>query len=68
MLAYDQYADLWTQAYEPETLEEALYDALGIAYAKYDYLREQACGEITPAIDQVDAYITGIEKLLAWEG
>lgn len=71
MLSYDWKRDRYVHG-PTKSLEERLYDEAGLALSEIDRQHDDLKPEQTEPdydrIDRLDAYITGIEKLLAWEG
>lgn len=70
MLNYNPQSDEWEQQNRPETLEEDLFDNLGLAYTYRDYLLDDVVftPQVQARLNRLDGYITGLETLLTLEG
>lgn len=68
MLSFSKILDQWQ--HDPDdspTLEQRVYDQIGLAYQRYDYLTlDLGLCPNSEYVLKADAYITGLEKLLEW--
>jgi len=65
MLSWNTPRQTWEKLPEPD-LAQNIYDELGIAYRRYDNMCDQGMDYHDPVRARLDAYLTGLEKLLDW--
>jgi len=69
MLSWNRADDQWETNWHPETLEEQICEQITISTQEYDYRwLDEGRSRDDARMLRLDAYLTGLEKLLDWEG
>lgn len=69
MLSWNRADDQWETDWKPETLEEQICEQIAISTQEYDYRwLDEGRSRDDRRMLRLDAYLTGLEKLLEWEG
>jgi hypothetical protein len=67
MLSWNRAQDQWETDQRPETLAEQICEQIAISTQEYDYrLLDEGRSRTDSRMLRLDAYLSGLEKLLDW--